>query len=111
MEVAYTPPWQTIDQVVGRAARGEADVIGISSLATDHLIVPDLTAALRDAGLGHVAVIVGGIVPEPEHRMLLDAGVAAILGPGSGRDEIVEAVRRAAAGARRSRGRLAGEPA
>jgi len=111
MEVAYTPPWQKIEDVVARAAAGEADVIGVSSLATDHLIVPDLMAALDEAGLGHVAVIVGGIVPEPEHRMLLDAGVAAIFGPGAGREEIVEAVRRIAAAARRRRDSLAGEPA
>ena len=52
---------EQVGAFVDRAARGEADVIGISSLATDHLIVPDLTAALRDAGLSHVAVIVGGI--------------------------------------------------
>jgi len=111
MEVAYTPPWQKIEDVVARAAADEADVIGVSSLATDHLIVPDLMAALDEAGLGHVAVIVGGIVPEPEHRMLLDAGVAAIFGPGAGREEIVEAVRRIAAAARRRRDSLAGEPA
>jgi len=111
MEVAYTPPWQKIEDVVARAAAGEADVIGVSSLATDHLIVPDLMTALDEAGLGHVAVIVGGIVPEPEHRMLLDAGVAVIFGPGAGREQIVEAVRRVASAARRQRDSLAGEPA
>ena len=65
MEVTYTAPWQTIEDVAALAARGETDVIGVSSLATDHLIVPDLIAALRAAGLDHVAVIVGGIIPKP----------------------------------------------
>ncbi len=41
-------------------------MIGISSLATDHLIVPKLMAALREAGLADVAVIVGGIVPDDD---------------------------------------------
>ncbi len=100
MAVTYTPPWQTIDDVVALAALGAADVIGVSSLATDHLIVPDLMAALRAAGLDHVAVIIGGIVPKPEHTRLLEAGVAAIFGPGAEREEIVETVRRAAAEAR-----------
>jgi len=85
------------------------DVIGISSLATDHLIVPDLMAALRDAGLGHVAVVVGGIVPRPEHGALLRAGVAAIFGPGAAKDEIVETIRRAASEARQRRTEFAGE--
>ncbi len=103
MDVTYTAPWQTIEAVVKLAARGGTDVIGVSSLATDHLIVPDLVAALRAAGLDHVAVIVGGIVPKPEHALLLDAGVAAIFGPGAGRDEIVDTVRRAATEARHRR--------
>ena len=65
-EVIYTPPWQEIPAVVTLALQEDVDVIGISSLATDHLIVPDLMAALGEAGLDHVAVVVGGIVPEPE---------------------------------------------
>jgi len=100
MAVTYTAPWQTIEDVVALAARGAADVIGVSSLATDHLIVPDLIAALRAAGLDHVAVIVGGIVPKPEQALLLEAGVAAIFGPGAAREEIIDSVRRAAAEAR-----------
>lgn len=96
-EVIYTPPWQSIDAVVRLARQEDVAVIGVSSLATDHLIVPDLMRALADAGLGHVAVLVGGIVPESEHPMLQAAGVAGIFGPGSSRDEIVDAV--AAAGA------------
>ncbi len=91
-EVVYTPPWQEISAVVNLALQEDVDVIGISSLATDHLIVPDLMAALRDADLGHVAVVVGGIVPEPELPALLDAGVRQVFGPGSSREEIVDAI-------------------
>jgi methylmalonyl-CoA mutase, C-terminal domain len=92
MEVIYTPPWQSIPAVVKLALEEDVDVIGISSLATDHLIVPKLLDALRAAGLGYVGMIVGGIVPEDERPALLAAGVAAILGPGSSRDEIIAQV-------------------
>ncbi len=51
MEVVYTPPWQEIRTVVKLALEEDVDVIGVSSLATDHLIVPKLMAALREAGL------------------------------------------------------------
>ena len=78
--------------MVKLALEEDVDVIGISSLATDHLIVPKLLDALRAAGLGHVGMIVGGIVPEDERPALLAAGVAAILGPGSSRDEIIAQV-------------------
>ncbi|MEM7207870.1 MAG: cobalamin-dependent protein [Pseudomonadota bacterium] len=90
MEVIYTPPWQSIDAVVQLATQEDVDLIGISTLATDHLIIPDLMQALDDAGLANVAVFVGGIVPDPEHAMLKEVGVRAIFGPGSLRDEIVD---------------------
>ena len=50
MEVIYTPPWQSIPAVVKLALEEDVDVVGISSLATDHLIVPKLMTALREAG-------------------------------------------------------------
>ena len=92
MEVIYTAPWQQIEAVVKLALEEDVDVIGVSSLATDHLLVPDLMAALRAAGLGQVRVIVGGIVPDGEESALLAAGVSCVFHPGSGRDEIVDAV-------------------
>ena len=103
MEVVYTPPWQTVDAVVNLAMQEDVDVIGVSSLATDHLIVPDLMRALDEAGLGHVGVVVGGIVPESEHPALGEAGVTAIFGPGATSAEIVAAVRQLVAKARQAR--------
>jgi len=76
------------------------DVIGVSSLATDHLIVPGLLTELRKAGLGHIGLLVGGIVPEDERAALLHAGVSAIFGPGSSREQIVDHVAALAAKAR-----------
>jgi len=97
MEVIYTPPWQEISAVVKLAVEEDVDVIGISSLATDHLIVPKLMAALREAGLGDVAVIVGGIVPDDDEKMLLASGVARVFHPGAAMDDIVACVRELAA--------------
>ncbi len=92
MEVIYTPPWQSISAVVKLALEEDVDVIGVSSLATDHLIVPKLMEALRSAGLGHVGMVVGGIVPEDEKPALLASGVGAILGPGTPREAIIDHV-------------------
>jgi methylmalonyl-CoA mutase C-terminal domain/subunit len=94
MEVIYTPPWQEIPAVVKLATEEDVDVIGISSLATDHLIVPKLMAALRAAGLADVAVIVGGIVPDADEAMLLEAGVARVFHPGSALEEIAAEIGR-----------------
>jgi len=96
MEVIYTPPWQEIPTVVKLAMEEDADVIGISSLATDHLIVPRLMKALREAGLQDIQVIVGGIVPAEDEQQLLQAGVARVFHPGAALEEIVKEVRQLA---------------
>lgn len=93
MEVIYTPPWQEIATVVKLAIEEDADVIGISSLATDHLIIPKLMDALRDAGLQDVHVIVGGIIPAKDEKELLQSGVAKVFHPGSSLEDIVNEVR------------------
>jgi len=93
MEVVYTPPWQEIAAVVKLATEEDADVVGVSSLATDHLLVPKLMTALRAAGLEDVRVIVGGIVPPKDERMLTEAGVARVFHPGASLEEIADAVR------------------
>ncbi len=90
MEVVYTGPWQEIAAVVALALEEDIDVIGVSSLATDHLIVPELMVSLRASELGHVRVVVGGIVPDQEIQLLHEAGVAAVFHPGSTRAEITD---------------------
>ena len=103
MEVIYTTPWQSLDDVVQLASDEDVDLIGISSLSTDHLIIPDLMSRLVAKGLLNVRVVVGGIIPNEELSMLLESGVRAILGPGTDRATIVEQVRHYAAAARHDR--------
>lgn len=92
MEVIYTAPWQKIEAVVKLALEEDVDVIGVSSLATDHLLLPDLMAALVTAGLGHVKVVAGGIIPDGDEAELLRAGISRVFHPGSPREDIVAAV-------------------
>ncbi len=103
MEVVYTPPWLTIDAVVKLATEEDVDVIGISTLATDHLIIPQLLSALEKSGLGHIGVLVGGVVPNDERPALIEAGVKGIFGPGSSRALIVDKATEAAHTARQLR--------
>jgi len=103
MEVVYTPPWQPLAAVVKLAIEEDADVIGVSSLATDHLLVPKLLSALRAAGAGDVQVVVGGIVPPEDENRLLACGVARVFHPGASLQEIADAVRALAARTREIR--------
>lgn len=89
MEVIYTPPWQEIAQVVRLAEEEDVDVIGVSSLATDHLLVPKLLQAMKKAGLSKIPVVVGGIVPDEDEKKLKKAGVRRVFHPGAQREEIV----------------------
>ena len=92
MEVIYTAPWQALESVCSIAIDEDVNVIGISTLATDHLLIPKLMDLLRDNELDDVGVVVGGIVPDEEQPALIGAGVHAVLGPGASSDDIVEAV-------------------
>lgn len=103
MEVIYTPPWQELPALARLATDEDVDVIGISSLATDHLLVPKLLQALRAADLGDIPVVVGGIVPDEDEKALLEAGVRRIFHPGSPREDIVDAISALAAEARAKR--------
>ncbi len=94
MEVIYTAPWQAIETVVRQAMEEDVDAVGVSSLATDHLLMPKLMAAMREAGLDDVVMVVGGIVPEAEVADMTAVGVDAIFHPGSSRDEIVGTISR-----------------
>ena len=69
----------------------DVDAIGISSLATDHVLVPKLMDEIRAQKMDDV-VIVGGIVPDPDVRLLEDAGVDAVFHPGIKRDDIVSTI-------------------
>ena len=89
MEVIYTAPWQEISHVVNQALEEDVDAIGVSSLATDHLLMPKLMAALAAADMEEVIVVVGGIVPDQDVEMLKNVGVSEVYHPGTSRDDIV----------------------
>jgi methylmalonyl-CoA mutase C-terminal domain/subunit len=89
MEVVLAGPWLKIDEVVSIAGQEDVDVIGISSLSCDHLLVPKLMTNLRSTGMADVLVIVGGIVPDEDVPLLEHSGVARVFHPGSSLGEIV----------------------
>src|SRR6476646_5588614 len=92
MEVIYAGLRQTPDTVAAMARDEDVDVVGISMHNGAHLtIAPRVVDALRDAG-ARAAVVVGGIVPEPDVAVLRDAGSAAVLGPGASGIDVVQAV-------------------
>ena len=97
MEVIYVGLRQTPETIAAVALQEDADVVGLSMHNGAHrTLAPLVVQALREQGLT-TAVVVGGIVPDADVPFLLDEGVAEVLGPGASNDEVVAAVRRAAA--------------
>lgn len=92
--VIYPGLWQLPESVVRTVADEDADWLGISLLSGTHMIlVPRILELLRAAGLHHVGVLVGGIIPEADIPKLLDLGVARVFGPGTPMPEIVTFLR------------------
>ena len=81
-EVIYQGIRLTPEQIVAAAVAEDVHVVGLSILSGSHMsLVPSVVEGLREAGLGDVPVIVGGIVPESDARTLIQSGVAAVYTP------------------------------
>jgi methylmalonyl-CoA mutase C-terminal domain/subunit len=99
IEVIYTGLFQTPETVAAAAVDEDVDVVGLSMLSGAHMtLAPLVVEAIRARGVD-IPVVIGGIVPNSDVAELKAAGIAEILGPGAPADEVVAAVRRAAANA------------
>jgi len=91
MEVIYTGLRQTAEQIVAAALQEDADVIGISILSGAHMhICPRLMELVREKGLEHMIVLVGGIIPDVDIPKLQAMGIAGIFLPGKPMQDIVD---------------------
>src|SRR3954451_16433749 len=81
MHVIYAGLWQTPEAVVRAVADEDADWLGLGLLSGAHMtLVPRVLELLGQAGLDHVRVMVGGIIPEPDVPRLNEMGVARVFG-------------------------------
>ena len=95
MEVIYTGLRQTPEMIVNASLQEDVDVIGLSILSGAHnAIVPRVTELLRRNKMDDVLLLLGGTIPEQDVEALKKSGVAAIFGPGTAMDQIVEFIRK-----------------
>jgi methylmalonyl-CoA mutase C-terminal domain/subunit len=95
MEVIYTGLRQTPQMITTAALQEDVDVVGLSILSGAHMtLVPRVMDSLKEAGLGDVAVFVGGIIPEEDVPALQEMGVKGVYGPGTTTQQVIDAVRR-----------------
>src|ERR1700756_4902591 len=94
MQVIYAGLWQAPEAVIRTVADEDADWLGLSLLSGAHMtLVPRVVRLLKEAGLDHVGLLVGGIIPEGDIPKLLDMGVARVFGPGTALPDIVAFLR------------------
>ncbi len=83
-DVDVGPLFQTPEETAKQAVENDAHILGVSSLAAGHMrLVPQVIKALENLGRKDIMVIVGGVIPEDDHKALYEAGVVAIYGPGT----------------------------
>ena len=82
MDIHYEGIRLTPAEIVSAAADQGAHVIGLSILSGSHLpLISETLTRLRAADLGHIPVVVGGIIPEEDAAKLRAMGVAAVYTP------------------------------
>ncbi|WP_108484987.1 protein meaA [Oceaniglobus ichthyenteri] len=82
MDITYDGIRMTPAEIVRSAHDEDAHVIGLSILSGSHIpLVGELIDLLHEAGLGHIPVVVGGIIPEDDALKLSEMGVARIYTP------------------------------
>ena len=75
--IRFTPA-----ELVASAAAHEVHIIGLSVLSGSHVpLLRDVMHGLRAAGLGHVPVVAGGIIPATDIDILKQLGIAAVYTP------------------------------
>ncbi|WP_299648635.1 protein meaA [uncultured Tateyamaria sp.] len=82
MEIAYEGIRLTPEEIVAAARDDDAHVVGLSILSGSHIpLVEDLMQRMNAEGLGHVPVIVGGIIPDDDAERLRAMGVSRVYTP------------------------------
>ena len=95
MEVIYTGLHQTPEDIVNTCLQEDADVCALSILSGAHMaLIPKVCNMLRERGAADIIVMAGGIIPEDDVQPLLDAGVSAVMGPGTATAAIAGNIRR-----------------
>ena len=82
MDISYEGIRLTPDQIIEAARENTPHVIGLSILSGSHLpLVEEVLQKQREAGVGHIPLIVGGIIPDEDAKRLLAMGVARVYTP------------------------------
>lgn len=90
IDVVFAGEHLTIDQMVASVREAEPEFVGLSFSTAGYLVyMKQFTDAMKAAGLGHVSIMVGGLVHPDDEAALRVMGIEGLFGPGSTTREIV----------------------
>lgn len=94
MEVIYSGLHRKPEEIATATIQEDVDILGISILSGAHnTLVPKVTDILSDYdALDETVVIVGGIIPDEDHKYLKNQGVDEIFEPGESIDNIYQRI-------------------
>ena len=82
MDVRYDGIRFTPEEIVAQAIEAKAHVVGLSILSGSHVdLVRDVSALMRQKGIGHIPLVVGGIIPPEDELVLKQVGVTRVYTP------------------------------
>ncbi len=82
MDITYEGIRLTPEEIVAAALADEAHVVGLSILSGSHIpLLEELMERMHAAGLGHIPVVAGGIIPDEDADRLRAMGVAKVYTP------------------------------
>ncbi|MEL6197723.1 MAG: protein meaA, partial [Pseudomonadota bacterium] len=82
MEVVYEGIRLTPAEIVNAALEESVHVVGLSILSGSHMaLIGAVMEGMRDAGLGDIPVVAGGIIPDEDAAKLREMGVARVYTP------------------------------
>lgn len=90
MEVVFLGN-QTPEAIITAAEQEDVDVIGLSSLSGNHLVLASkIMELVSDRRLTKVLVVLGGTIPPTDFGTLNEVGIKGIFPPGSSVRDIVD---------------------
>ena len=90
IEVIYLGARVTKEELVETAIQEDVDMIALGFHSGGHnVLLPKVLKLLKDKGRENIHVVVGGIIPQQDHKGLNAMGISGIFGPGTPIEEIV----------------------
>jgi len=87
---------QMPENIVKTAIQEDADVIGLSTLSGNHMILaPEVVRMLKEKGMGETMVVLGGTIPPDDIPELKEAGIAEVFRSGTSLKKIIQFISRA----------------